>query len=266
MTVAQIAYDNLPPAKQKRANELVALIEYTGQDYEFVTSACWMDDIRDLPMFEPLKDFHFITQMNIIDNAVPVKPPPPVNVVEVIRFLVDKLSSSKESDLKKAYYLAELAHLVGDIHQPLHCSTRFTNDDPSGDLGGNYFMLSEDSPRKNLHSYWDAAGGIFSFRDVGRPLTDNRRKSLLSYTEKITTSFPKNNLSNEINNLNPEDWAKEGFKIAVDEVYTKIKEGDVPNKVKLNDTTTYEENVRKISGRRIALAGYRLASILDKIL
>ena len=56
MTVAQIAFNNLSPAKQKRANELANLIELGENDYDFVASACWMDDIRDFPMFEPIKD------------------------------------------------------------------------------------------------------------------------------------------------------------------------------------------------------------------
>lgn len=259
MTVAQIALDNLDDAKKNRVNELASLIVFYDREYEFVTSACWMDDIRDAPMFEPLKDWHFITQRYIINHAVADEPPPPVNAASIIIWLVNRINSKDEPDLKKAYYLAELTHLVGDIHQPLHCVTRFTPDEREGDRGGNFFSLGDTAPRKNLHSYWDAAGGFFAFRDIGRPLTDNRRVALRNYANKIMSAYPKPTMTDEIKKLHPMDWAKEGFALGVSDVYKGIEEGDVPS-------NAYEANARKVSARRIALAGYRLAEILNRIL
>jgi len=254
MTVAQIAFDNLTPAQQDRLNDLVALIQLEDRDYEFVTSACWMDDIRDFPMFEPIKDWHFITQQFIVDNAVPIEPPPPVNAASVINYLKNKIKGN-DPDLKKAYYVAELVHLVGDIHQPLHTLTRFTPEEPRGDLGGNFFLLGEGSPRKNLHSYWDAAGGRFDFVDIKRPLNNSGRTKLQKFANKISTDFPKAKMTAEVKNLNPMDWAKEGFTLGVNDVYKGISENDVPN-------TAYQKKTQEISSRRIALAGYRLAEIL----
>ena len=46
------------------------------------------------------------------------------------------LSSNATSKLK-SYDLVWLLHLVGDIHQPLHCTSRFTSTQPQGDSGGN---------------------------------------------------------------------------------------------------------------------------------
>lgn len=34
-----------------------------------------------------------------------------------------------------------LIHYVGDLHQPLHCSSRVNGDYPKGDRGGNSFKL-----------------------------------------------------------------------------------------------------------------------------
>ena len=58
------------------------------------------------------------------------------------------------ADTTKAVALAWLLHLVGDIHQPLHCSSRVTPDEalPRGDAGGNTFRLDDN---RNLHGYWD---------------------------------------------------------------------------------------------------------------
>lgn len=259
MTVAQIAFDNLSAAEKDRVNELAALIEFEDKEYEFVTSSCWMDDIRDSPMFEPLKDWHFITQRFIINNAVPDEPPPPVNAASIITWLKNRIKSKDERDLKKAYYLAELTHLVGDIHQPLHMVTRYTLEEPGGDRGGNFFLLSETAPRKNLHSYWDAAGGGFAFRDITRPLTNSGRTKLQKFANNIASGFPKSSMGSDINKLDPMDWAKEGKALAISQVYQGIQEHDVPS-------DPYQKNAQKVSARRIALAGYRLAAILRQAL
>lgn len=264
MTVALIAYENLDSHEKKnRANELAALIRFRDENveksYEFVTSACWMDDIRDAPMFEPLKDWHFITQRYIINNAVTDADPPPVNAASIIYWVGNKLNDDDESDLKKAYYLAELNHLVGDIHQPLHCVTRYTPNRRVGDRGGNYFTLDDTAPRKNLHSYWDAAGGLFGFGDVRRPLKDSDRKKLETYANKLMNAYPKSAMLSEINDLKPNNWAKEGFNLAKIHVYQGISEDEIPG-------TPYQTNAQKVSGRRIALAGYRLAAILNRVL
>jgi len=257
MTVAQIAFDNLTQAQKDRVNQLAAMIELEDRDYEFVTSACWMDDIRDFPMFEPIRDWHFITQRFIINNAAPNEDPPVVNAVSIIKFLVARLQSPRESDLKKAYYLAELAHLVGDIHQPLHTVTRFTPEEPGGDLGGNFFLLDNDAPRRNLHSYWDAAGGVFNFQDIRRPLTGIRRTQLQTFANDISGAFPKSGMTSEAGNLDPMVWAREGRDLAIAQVYQGINENDLPSQ-------TYQTNAQRVSKRRIALAGYRLAAILKQ--
>ena len=41
------------------------------------------------------------------------------------------------TDEEKAIYLTWLMHLVGDIHQPLHCTAVFREQFPNGDKGGN---------------------------------------------------------------------------------------------------------------------------------
>jgi hypothetical protein len=45
-------------------------------------------------------------------------------------------------DLSDSFHLRMLIHYIGDIHQPLHASSRYTKDYPDGDEGGNFFKLS----------------------------------------------------------------------------------------------------------------------------
>ena len=35
-----------------------------------------------------------------------------------------------------------LIHVIGDIHQPLHASTFFSDEYPDGDMGGNKFYVT----------------------------------------------------------------------------------------------------------------------------
>ena len=49
---------------------------------------------------------------------------------------------SDQPDALKSYDLVWLMHLVGDVHQPLHCVTRFTQTEPNGDRGGNDVKLT----------------------------------------------------------------------------------------------------------------------------
>ena len=49
-----------------------------------------------------------------------------------------------------------LIHYVGDIHQPLHASSRFTAEFPNGDRGGNSFHLKRNGEINELHALWDS--------------------------------------------------------------------------------------------------------------
>jgi hypothetical protein len=53
-------------------------------------------------------------------------------------------------DKLKSYDLSWLLHLVGDLHQPLHSTTRVGATDLDGDDGGNGVKLT--SPA-NLHTF-----------------------------------------------------------------------------------------------------------------
>jgi len=62
------------------------------------------------------------------------------------------LSSSAKAALK-SYDLVWLLHLVGDVHQPLHCATRVSAAAPDGHDGGNAVKL--DCTKCELHAFWD---------------------------------------------------------------------------------------------------------------
>jgi len=65
-----------------------------------------------------------------------------------------KKGHSEEDGLSTALRL--LMHYVGDIHQPLHATSRVDHEYNSGDRGGNSFPLPVKDSVKNLHALWDS--------------------------------------------------------------------------------------------------------------
>jgi hypothetical protein len=227
MVVAQIAWENLDSLAQKRVNQLAQRVFLPERTYDFVTVACWMDDARDFPMFEPLREWHFINKRFIVSGPAQDAPPPPVNVQTILEWCMQKLGDGTSSENAKAYALAYLIHLIGDIHQPLHCATRYTERHPQGDAGGNFFPL-RNAPRAKLHSYWDAAGGLFNFVEVKRPLDGVGQQRIRQFARDIMAAHPSNSLQN-VNDLQAGNWAEESHQLARSEVYRNIEENGKPD-------------------------------------
>lgn len=55
-----------------------------------------------------------------------------------------------------------LIHYVGDIHQPLHATSRVDHEYPKGDFGGNTVHLPSKDGVTNLHALWDSVSYEFS--------------------------------------------------------------------------------------------------------
>lgn len=60
-----------------------------------------------------------------------------------------------------------LIHYTGDVHQPLHATTRVDKDYERGDFGGNTVPLPSIKGAKNLHAVWDSVGYEYTgFEDL----------------------------------------------------------------------------------------------------
>jgi hypothetical protein len=65
------------------------------------------------------------------------------------------MKSATEADgLSTAMRL--LLHYAGDIHQPLHATSRVNHEYTQGDRGGNSVALPSFSGANDLHSVWDS--------------------------------------------------------------------------------------------------------------
>jgi hypothetical protein len=65
------------------------------------------------------------------------------NVVNQLAVCVDKIRHGPEEE--NAGFLTWLFHLVGDVHQPLHCTAVYSERFPDGDKGGNLALIRSPS-------------------------------------------------------------------------------------------------------------------------
>jgi hypothetical protein len=188
------------------------------------------------------KYWHFVDLPFSVDGTA-LPPVPSPNAQTQIAAFRAALSSTTTSDELKSYDLSWLLHLVGDVHQPLHCTTRVSAAKPAGDDGGNGVKLSG-SP-DNLHSFWDDVLG-----GGNAPLTAGNAAATLPAPPAVAAA-----------DLNVQHWIEKSFNQAKSITYMNppIGRGSGP----FTTTSTYTAAARKLAERRIALAGARLAKILN---
>ena len=153
----------------------------------------------------------------------------------------------------RAVALAWVLHLVGDIHQPLHVSDRVTAEEPTGDKGGNTFLL--DKPT-SLHWYWDK---VLSARYPRR-----EGETPDAYVERVATEVlahtSRDSLATRIAEPSFDLWAQESLRAAEHDVYCcGVERAQEP-------PDSYLVHADAIAEPAVALAGYRLAALLERLL
>ncbi len=275
--VAAIAYERLTPAARARVDELLkqhpdyaSLLTADAPDNPegraraaFLAAAVWPDTIKGDPRFyddlrkdaqptPPIAGFrdmarhtnwHYYDVPYTPDGAPPQEAGVPNALTEMQR-LMKEMSDPSESTKQLSYDLPWIEHITGDLHQPLHCVSRFLLSQPNGDAGGNFVFVS---PGGNLHAFWDDLAG-----------RDTSDAYVTQYAMEVAAAHPA---PDDLEN-NPQVWIEEGFAAAKTDVYAfGLDIGSRENPVRLSDR--YQENAKKVAQARIALAGYRLASLLN---
>ena len=168
------------------------------------------------------------------------------------------LSATNASDEERAVYLSWLIHLIGDLHQPLHCSTFVTADypAPTGDKGGNSFFVKPGERGVNLHSIWDQALG-------------SRANPRTAYTEaiRLAAEHQRTNLPELTKDKTVEGWSKESRALAIEAGYLK---GNLKGSKQAEDAPPlpdgYTKTMKTASEKQAALAGFRLADEINRCL
>jgi hypothetical protein len=301
MTIARIAYHELDDGQKARIARILKAhphyARYLTQErpegvpeheWAFLRASVWPDWVRP-QRADPRPDadeivrkyhrgaWHYINLRFIPpgqDVAIPPNTPAPDydargepgHVLTALKKCMTILWAEDMPDEAKAVYLCWLLHLVGDIHQPLHCTTLISEQFPRGDLGGNLFLVSlkEGGPAVNLHFYWDAL--LFReqapFKDIQAKADELRRAPDLQRArlpELKATEFKA--------------WAEEGLVKAREVAYQngrlKGGKGQLGESVKTAVAPVlpegYAQAAASVARRRITLAGYRLADQLGAV-
>ena len=224
---------------------LVALFFSTvSSSFAFVNSAPWMDTLRyvnDVWM----KPFHYI-DIPFSDDGTPLISPEEPNAVSAIINAKAVLANNKSSDFNRGFSTRILLHVIGDLHQPLHAANQFSQAHPEGDRGGNLFYLGNNPVGNNLHAYWDNGGGFLIAKDE----VDDEKLRVMA--RSIEEKWPCELTAMSVD---PKAWSEESFQIAVDKAYS-IKPHQRPD-------ANYQTMVQELVQQRIALAGCRLAKVLN---
>lgn len=244
--VAQIAYDNLSKEAKKQYNRYNRALNSVYRPQSLVYSAAWMDSLRYRDKLW-LEKKHYIDIPFTFDGSKLIEPNQE-NAVSAIESAESILQRSKFNYFEKGFSLRILLHVIGDIHQPLHAANQFSQAHPNGDLGGNLFKLGRNDIASNLHAYWDKGGGALLSAARYSPT------QVKSLAQSIQKKWPCR--INEME-LNPSIWAQESHQLAIHEAY-KLTPLETPSK-------NYQKNVQTIALKRIALAGCRLAGVLNQL-
>jgi hypothetical protein len=273
---AAIAYDHLSPNAKARVDALLAmhpdyatlLARDAPSDPQgraravFLAASVWPDTIRIdkrfyddtredalpttfLPGFPSMArhtNWHYI-DIPVSGDGSPVEPPKSPNALTELHRILKSLRASGSASV---YGLPWLIHLEEDVHQPLHCVSRFVKSQPQGDEGGNKVYVQ---PGRTLHAAWDGA--------AGSDLTDAYVNKMAS---ELAAEFAPKHASSV--SKDPKKWIEEGVELAKREVYSfGVETGSPERPVVL--TEQYEANMRHVARERLALAGFRLAAVLN---
>ncbi len=245
--VAQIAYDNMTRHARDVFKQYNHAMDKIYKPQSFTNAAVWLDTLR-------YQEINWYNAMHYVDlpfseEGWQLPPPQTINALWAIEKSSNLLLNKYATDFDKGTAFRVILHVVADIHQPLHAATRVSAEYPKGDRGGNLVSLGQNPIAKNLHAYWDQGAGLLRTQHRYSPSQLTRRAA------SIERRWP---CDVERVDTNPRHWAKESHALATNTVYKKLSENNVPNK-------QYQQITQKIAEQRIALAGCRLAALLNQL-
>jgi hypothetical protein len=218
------------------------------------------------------------------------------DIVQIIRYAIRVLRDTAPEpspvslDQKRAVWL--LAHLIGDIHQPLHVGALYydrkceTKVDPNEDgafypefglgktplmaetIGGNAMLLSPwNNPLNNLHVFWDRTTVLDAMEAAG--ISD---QSVDKFAQHIVENPPTGwETAGDLDTWSRQ-WANEMLPLAKEALARVMIGKGLPqelDKPRCQWPTTYDAAYRKWAQEQahvqLGKAGFRLAALLRNI-
>ncbi len=264
MVISEIAYEQLEPQVKEKADDLISILApLNPRTPDFITASCWADDIKDEGInafwswhgsaypYDPDRILSKEKSKAIYDSFKDH------DVIYAIKEATLTLKDPNASMFAKALMLRFLLHCVGDIHQPLHCTTLYSKDFVKGDTAGIKFKIKGFTNLDTLHSLWDSIFQLGSDR-LERPLTSEGLAKVQEMAKDFQNQYPMK-MFPELMELNPIQWRKESHELGAVYAYDGIKPFEVPSE-------EYQNRCRIIASKQVTLAGYRLGILLNDIL
>lgn len=233
--------------------------ESAGIDLElfvFMKASKWPDEIRRKNNKYDHPHWHYVNYpLKAPGFKAEARPAPDDDILFGIGQSEKVIAGKNASPELRAVHISWLVHLLGDLHQPLHCGNLVNATFPDGDKGGNDFYVKPAKNGVRLHSFWD---GLLGTRNQARPQ--------LNYAVQILKSYPKWRLR-ERKHKRAEEWSLESRTLAVEKVYLKgkLESATDPESARALPTN-YAKAAKSVAERQAALAMYRLADELTRCL
>lgn len=290
--MAALAYDRLRPATRMRVDalmrahpDLANLAEGVdpntadGVRELFIRASVWPDRIRGdarfyrendararptplLPGYPSMarhEEWHYLVRSFSTDGTPTLQLEEP-NAATAAAELATGLANRSLPASVRAYNLTWLIHIVGDLHQPMHGTSRSAVATPDGDAGGNYVWTQVPGSGRdsiNLHAVWDGM--------VGRV---TRNQSVDEIARDLRDALPMNPAVPSDDLVIPDGpaltdavlaWANESQTLARYLAYELPPRRNGPPVL----DEDYLERGERIARQRLALSAYRLAALIE---
>jgi hypothetical protein len=226
--VALIAEANLTAEARKTIEEILP------EKMTLADAAVWPDHEG-----RSIRDFNLLHYVSIPENAVGYdqgRDCPERNcMVEALKWFLAVIADRNAPIMVRRVALYYVAHLVGDMHQPLHAGR-------AGDRGGVDILVSYRGTATSLHLFWDT-----NLVDLETGTDEDTAKRLVAnLTEEERLKWQAGD---------PTQWTNESLMLVRSHAY------NTGPSVELSDD--YVEKARPIVRIRLAQAGLRLAWLLN---
>jgi uncharacterized protein (UPF0147 family) len=274
--VSTVAVERLDPKARGAVADLARkMTNPQGQPYDAITLADWMDDIKKNPQMPHHGEF---LGWHYIDIPLDARDPIPSfepgtddavhgNAVQALKRAIAVLRGGSDPYVtSKPMALAMVMHLVGDIHQPLHCATKYflVHGELESDFGGNKERVLNGPPadaKFNLHYFWDEAYRA-TFDDATGDIGTDPGEA--ASREQVVALARSADAQPSLLATDIDQWARDGNALARDFVYHDLTTTD--NKSECRLSSAYVARARDVAQHQLLLAGLRLAKILNDVL
>jgi hypothetical protein len=298
MAVAVRAWDEMKPETRAAAVRLLkqhprykvdlaprmpAGLSSEDQDlWLFAFSATWPDYVWKIRFTSP-RDFkqyfhagwHVIGEQVSLDptmqGTMPVMPHSTstdlnsLNIRDALPLVTKDLSDGSLSPAQRAVALCWVLHLTGDLHEPCHAASLFSNrfKAPDGDHVATQLPVVAGPQKSGLHQYWDSLYCNSTNLDVLKKWDAD---------QLANPALQRSALPQLVSHPDVDGWVAESFAFAKESVYTKevrdaVSQQDADPSVEFKPivlSDDYMARAREIGRERGVLAGLRLADTLEK--